>query len=88
VEGGGVSGKRVPNCSDFTFWKGLAMLDIVFDFLLNVICFKVGAISIRLITWGRHSPTTITAKYPFAIAMLGLIELLALIAIIIFLMKG
>jgi len=62
------------------------VFDIVFDFLLNVICFKVGAISIRLITWGRYS--LITTKYPFATAMLGLIELLALIATIVFLMKG
>lgn len=59
------------------------MLDFLFDMAINVICFKVGAVSIRLITLGRFSPITTTAKYPFAIAALGLVELLALFAAII-----
>ncbi len=64
------------------------MIDFLFDIVINVICFEVGAISIKLITLGRCVPTTASAKYPFAIAMLGLIEILALIAIGIAMLKG
>ena len=64
------------------------MLEAVFELLLNVICYKVVAISIKLIIFGRFSPSETNAKYPDAMPLIGLIEIIAAIIAVVFIMKA
>jgi hypothetical protein len=56
------------------------MLDAFVDFVMHVVGFKTGAISIRLISLGRVSHATID-RFPYATACLGLIEIFAILVL-------
>jgi hypothetical protein len=60
----------------------LDMLDALVDFVMHVVGFKTGAISIRLISLGRVSHATI-GRFPYATAALGLIEIFVIVVFVV-----
>lgn len=61
------------------------MLEIVFDFILEVIGFKVGAFLIRVFTLGTIKPNLSNTKQPLLISLFGgMFLMVSLITIIYF----
>ena len=60
------------------------MIEFIFDLLLNVVCFKIGALFIRVISFGRYAPTAEHCPYPYAVAFIGFAVVLVIVLLISF----
>lgn len=47
------------------------ILEFILDFFLNIVCFQVGAIAIRIITLGNHHPSLKKSKNPWGVVIVG-----------------
>lgn len=65
----------------------LKMLEFIIDLFVNILCFNVGFFSIKIISLGRFCADIKTVKYPYAIALLGLLEIILVIFSFIFVLK-
>jgi hypothetical protein len=63
------------------------MLDAIFDLLMNVICHKVGAASLKFLTFGRYS-SEVAVKYFFTTITVGLVEIIIFIYVVFVIVKG
>ena len=55
------------------------MLDFLIDLLIDIVLFKIGSVSIFIITLGRYRVSMNNCSYPYAVSFLGLIVLIILI---------
>ena len=60
------------------------MFEIIFDFIAEIIGFKVGAFLIRVFTFGYIKPTLSNTKQPFLISLLGGMFMMSSLLVLIY----
>ena len=64
------------------------MLDFLIDLVIDIILFKIGSVSLFIITFGRYRVSINDCSYPDAVSFLGLVVLIILIIFVYFLFSA